>query len=283
MQIGKFYIEQLSEGFFELFPDGTLQKIEQERLAKTTDDPSLGKYSSAIGIDPLFISDGHLRIVVDPGLGWGLDHKSKYRDTSNVVTNLDIFDIKPQDIDIVILTHLHYDHVAGCTFVNSEFETTATFPNAVYLIQKAEWDFAVQQSVVDSGKMIGPGYLMDELYKLKAENRLELLNSEIHKVMNGFELIHTGGHTPGHQVVRLSSRSETGYFLGDLVPTEHQLNHYSMKKLDTDPLLSKKMKTTFLKEALQSDAYMLFYHSLYQKSGKLSRDEHKKYVLLDVN
>ena len=56
-----------------------------------------------------------------------------------------------------------------------------------------------------------------------------------------------------------------------------------MKQLDTDPLHSKKKKTTLLKEALQSDAYMLFYHSLYQKSGKLSRDEHKKYVLLDVN
>jgi len=283
MQIGKFYIEQLSEGFFELFPDGTLQKIEPDRLARGMDDPSLGKYSSAIGIDPLFISDGHLRIVVDPGLGWGLDHNSKYLDTSNVVTNLDIFDFKPEDIDIVILTHLHYDHAAGSTFVNKDYKTTVTFPNAVYLIQESEWNFAVQQSVADSGKMIGPGYLMDELYKLKAEKRLKLLNNGIHKVMNGFELIHTGGHTPGHQVVRLNSRGQSAYFLGDLVPTEHQLNNYSMKQLDTDPLHSKKMKTTLLKEALQSDAYMLFYHSLYQKSGKLSRDEHKKYVLLDVN
>lgn len=283
MQIGKFYMEQLSEGFFELFPDGTLQKIEPNRLSKGVDDPSLGKYSSAIGIDPLFISDGHLRIVVDPGLGWGMDHKSEYRETSNVVTNLDIFDIKPEDIDIVIITHLHYDHAAGSTFVNSVFETTATFPNAVYLIQETEWEYAVQQSIEDSGKEIGPGYRMDEFYKLKAEKRVKLLNTKIHKVMNGFDLIHTGGHTPGHQIVKLSSRNQTAYYLGDLVPTEYQLNHHSMKQLDTDPILSKKMKTTLLKEALQSDAYMLFYHSLYQKSGKLSRDKDKKYVLLDVN
>lgn len=283
MQIGKFYIEQLSEGFFELFPDGTLQKIESGRLAKSREDPSLGKYSSAIGIDPLFISDGHLRIIVDPGLGWGLDHKSGYRDTSNVITNLDIFDIKPENIDIVILTHLHYDHAAGSTYVNSDFKTTATFPNAVYLIHEAEWEFAVQQSLANSEKVIGPGYRMDELYKLKAERRVKLINSKIHKVMNGLDLIHTGGHTPGHQIVRLTSRSQTAYFPGDLIPTEHQLNHYSMKQLDTDPLLSKKIKTTLLKEAVQSDACMLFYHSLYQKSGKLSRDEDKKYVLLDVD
>jgi len=282
MQIGKFYVEQLSEGFFELFPDGTLQKIESDRLAKSREDPSLGKYSSAIGIDPLFISDGHLRIVVDPGLGWGLDYMSHYRETSNVITNLDIFDISAEDIDIVILTHLHYDHVAGSTYVNKDFETTATFPNAVYLVQQDEWEYAVQQSLQNSGKEIGPGYRMDELYKLKAENRLKLISSEIHKVMNGFYLIHTGGHTPGHQIIKLSS-SQTAYYLGDLVPTEHQLNHYSMKQLDTDPLLSKKMKITFLKEALQSDAYMLFYHSLYQKSGKLSRDEYKKYILLDID
>ncbi|MGF1671446.1 MAG: hypothetical protein ACFCU6_13435, partial [Balneolaceae bacterium] len=95
MQIGKFYIEQLSEGFFEVFADGSLHKIETERIGDMQSDPSMEKYSSVIGIDPLFISDGHLRIVVDPGLGWGLDHSSKYKNTSNVATNLDIFGLLP--------------------------------------------------------------------------------------------------------------------------------------------------------------------------------------------
>ncbi|MGF1669717.1 MAG: MBL fold metallo-hydrolase [Balneolaceae bacterium] len=275
MQIGKFYIEQLSEGFFEVFADGSLHKIESERIGDVKSDPSLGKYSSVIGIDPLFISDGHLRIVVDPGLGWGLDHSSKYKNTSNVATNLDIFGLLPSDIDFVILSHLHYDHAAGCTFVNSDFKTTATFPNAVYLIQIEEWEYAIKQSSNVSNQLTGTGYQMDELYKLKAEERIQFVENEIHPLMPGFELIHTGGHTPGHQIVRLKSKNQSAYYLGDLIPAEHHLNHSALKKMDTDPLLSNKIKTTLLREVLQSDAYLLFYHSLYNKSGKLAQNEEK--------
>lgn len=282
MQTGKFYIEQLSEGLFKLFSNGDLQKIEPAEIDKLKSDPSLRAYSSAIGIDPIFISDGHLRIVADPGLGWGLDNTSNFKDTSNVVTNLDIFGIKPEDIDIVILTHLHYDHAAGSTYVDKNFETVSTFPNATYIVQQKEWDFAIEQTLDNKAKYQGVGYKMDELYKLYAENRIQFISKSIHKITSGLELIHTGGHTPGHQILRMSSKNETAYFLGDLIPTEHHLNHYAMKQIDTDPLMAKKIKTTLLREACQSNAVLLFYHSLYTKSGKLSQDKHKKYILLDT-
>ncbi len=281
MQLGKFYIEQLSEGLFKLFSNGDLQKTDPSEVDKLKSNPALRTYSTAIGIDPVFISDGHLRIVVDPGLGWGLDHTSKYKNTSNVVTNLDIFGIKPEEIDIVILTHLHYDHAAGSTYVNKGFETVPTFPNATYLVQKQEWDFAIRQVIENSVQHKGAGYKMDELYKLHAENRIQFINNSIHNITSGLELIHTGGHSPGHQILRMNSKNETAYFLGDLIPTEHHLNHYAMKQIDTDPLMAKKIKTTLLREACQSNAVLLFYHSLYTKSGKLSQDKHKKYVLLE--
>ncbi|MDX1591938.1 MAG: MBL fold metallo-hydrolase, partial [Balneolaceae bacterium] len=116
MQIGDFAIEQLSEGFFELFEDGSFQKMDPDRIRYAADDPTLGKYSSALGIDPLLITNGETNIVIDPGLGWGLDHNSRFRDTSNVITNLNIFGLRPEDIHHVVLSHLHFDHAAGCTF-----------------------------------------------------------------------------------------------------------------------------------------------------------------------
>jgi len=102
MSIGRFDIEQLSEGFFELFKDGTFSKMDPNRLNNPMEDDSLGRYSSALGIDPLLITDGETNLVIDPGLGWGLDNRSSYKETSNIVTNLNIFGLRPQDIHYVI-------------------------------------------------------------------------------------------------------------------------------------------------------------------------------------
>lgn len=283
MQIGAFTVEQLSEGFFELFEDGTFQKMDPERVRHAADDPSLGKFSSAIGIDPLFVDtkQGKAKILIDPGLGWGLDHNSRFKDTSSVVTNLAIFNVKPEEITHVILSHLHFDHAAGSTFVDDEFTTRATFPNASYLVHREEWDYALSR--FDQKKTVkGAGYKLDELWKLAAEKRIRFIEKEIHELLPGITLMKTGGHTPGHMVVKLESRGKFAYFMGDLIPTEYHLNHYGMKQIDMDPIQSKKARTILLRQALKEKAIIFFYHSLFKKTGQLSLDDKKRYVLVDV-
>ncbi|MCG2588693.1 MBL fold metallo-hydrolase [Rhodohalobacter sulfatireducens] len=279
MKIGEFTIEQLSEGFFELFEDGTFQKIESSRLDNLKDDPNIGKFTSAIGIDPLLIQKSGKNILVDPGLGWGLDSGSQYKKASNVVTNLDIFDLSPRDIHYVILTHLHFDHAAGISRVSEDLKTEPTFPNAEYILHQDEWDYALSQINRDI-KIPGAGYKLDEMYKLIAEERFTFVDQEIYEPVDGVFAIKTGGHTPGHMIVKLKDGDNSAYFMGDLVPTEYHLNHYSMRNIDIDPLQSKKSKTLLLKQALKEKAVMFFYHSLFKKSGKLSRDPQKKYILL---
>lgn len=280
MQIGEFTVEQLSEGFFELFEDGTFQKMEPSRLDNLKDDPNIGKFTSAIGIDPLLIQTKEKNIIVDPGLGWGLDAGSSYRNTSNIVTNLDIFELTPADIDIVILTHLHFDHAAGISYVSDDLSTLPTFPNALYFVHREEWEYALSQ-IDQENKLPGAGYKLDEIYKLVAEKRLHFIEEEIFSPIEGILTIKTGGHTPGHLVVKMKSNEEVAYFMGDLVPTEYHLNHYSMKQVDTDAIQSKKAKMLLLRQALKENAVMFFYHSLFRKSGQLSRDQHKKYILLN--
>ncbi|MEX0608957.1 MAG: hypothetical protein WEA79_04110 [Balneolaceae bacterium] len=103
------------------------------------------------------------------------------------------------------------------------------------------------------------------------------------ELLPGIELIRTGGHTPGHQIVKIQDGGETAYYLGDLVPSEHHLNHYSMKQMDVDPLQSKKAKTLLLRQAVKEEACLLFYHSIHAKSGKLERDADKKFILKEMN
>lgn len=277
MTLGRFTIEQLSEGFFELFKDGTFTKMDPGRLNNPGEDSTLGRYSSAIGIDPLLISTGKRNILVDTGLGWGLDHKSSYEESSNIATNLEIFGVKPEDIDMVILTHLHFDHSAGCTRVSDQFKTEATFQNATYLLQKSEWDFALHQQQTQQSTP-GADYRLDELYRLKADDRFRFIEGNQSPV-GGIKLLHSGGHTPGHQVIKIHDSNQTAYFLGDLIPTEYHLNHYSMKRIDHSPLTAKKAKTLILKEAYKEQAQLFFYHSLFNKSGLLAKDRHRNYIL----
>lgn len=280
MKIGDSTIEQLSEGFFELFGDGTFQKMDSSRLDNLKDDPNIGKFTSAIGIDPLLIQKNNQNILIDPGLGWGLDSGSQYKDASNVITNLDIFGLTPGDIDKVILTHLHFDHVAGISYVSDDLETQPTFSNAEYIVHKEEWDFALSQ-IDREKKTPGAGYKLDEVYRLVAQDRFLFVEEEIFEPVDGLFIIKTGGHTPGHMIIKLKDGDETAYFMGDLIPTEYHLNHYSMRDIDVDPLQSKKAKTLLLKQALKEKAVMFFYHSLFKKSGQLSRDPQKKYILLN--
>jgi glyoxylase-like metal-dependent hydrolase (beta-lactamase superfamily II) len=280
MNIGLFTIEQLSEGFFELFGDGTFQKIESSRLDNLKEDPNIGKFTSAIGIDPLLIQTNGQNILVDPGLGWGLDSGSQFQDASNVVTNLDIFDLEPEDIHKVILTHLHFDHAAGISYVSDALKTQPTFPNAEYIVHKDEWDYALTQ-IDNINATPGAGYKLDEIYRLVAQDRFTFIEDEIYEPVEGVFAIKTGGHTPGHMIIKIKDLDETAYFMGDLIPTEYHLNHYSMRDIDVDPLQSKKAKTLLLKQALKERAVMFFYHSLFKKSGQLSRDPQKKYILLN--
>lgn len=277
MTLGRYTIEQLSEGFFELFKDGTFSKMDPNRLNTPGEDPTLGRYSSAIGIDPLLISDGETHIIVDTGLGWGLDHKSSYSESSNIVTNLEIFGIQPEEISMVILTHLHFDHSAGSTRISNRFKTEATFPNARYFLQRSEWEFALSEQ---QKKQNTPGadYRIDELYRLMANNQFEMIDGN-HSPIAGMQLLHFGGHTPGHQVLKIQDGANIAYYLGDLIPTEYHLNHYSMKLIDHSSLTAKKAKTLILKEAYKEQAHLFFYHSLFNKSGQLTKDSHRNYIL----
>ncbi|WP_421774448.1 MBL fold metallo-hydrolase [Gracilimonas sp.] len=282
MKVGRFEIEQLSEGIFEVFDDGIFQKINSADITARQQKSGIKKQSAAIGINPILIRDGKHNVLLDTGLGWGLDHKSSYTDTSNLLTNLDIFGLAPSDITHVVLSHLHFDHAAGSTYVDHNTSTQPTMSYANYFIQKKEWYYALEQ--IDKKKQVsGAGYELDEFYKLAAEDKLVMITDTYFELLPGIELIRTGGHTPGHQIVKIQDSGETAYFLGDLIPSEHHLNHYAMRQMDVDPIQSKKAKTLILRQALKEQSLLLFYHSVHAKAGMLEQDKDKKFILREIN
>ncbi|MBO6537308.1 MAG: MBL fold metallo-hydrolase [Balneolaceae bacterium] len=284
MKVGRFTIEQLSEGIFEVYDGNNFKKVSSTEITgKTKDLPDFG-FVPTVGIDPILVLHGNQVILLDTGLGWGLDKGSSYTNTSNLITNLDIFGLTPEDVTHVVLTHLHFDHAAGSTFVNSKAETNITLPNAHYFVQKLEWYYAIEQAM-QADNIAATHYQMDELYKLHAEDKLVLITDSLFELLPGIQLIHTGGHTPGHQIVKIfdEEANEFAYYLGDLLPSEAHLNHYFMQSLDVDPLAAKKAKTILLRQAFNEQATLLFYHSIYAKAGVLFKDENKQYAIEPVN
>lgn len=323
--IGKFEIEQLSEGLFEAYDDGTFLKIDQNELTgsrgrdhNTPDlfDPGLGEEPDdmdnpfgdygdedeesgdfglhdyihslnlgqqsnkrRIGIDPVLIRDGRHTILLDTGLGLGMERSAEHHSISNLMVNLKIFGIDCEEVTHVILSHLHTDHASGATYTDRNLKTKPTFPNATYYVQKREWEYAL--TLLEDGKdsLKGAGYTIDELYRLVADNRVVFLEESFEKIVPGVFTIWTGGHTPGHQIVRLQDQHAIGYYLGDLVPNDTHLNFYNMEEMDLDPEQTRTMKQKVLKEAYQEEAMLLFYHSRYAKYGRLAKDKHRHYVL----
>lgn len=279
MQIGSFIIEILSEGRFEIFNDGHIN-----RSVPSGKDPDVqsemgdSESSIEVGINPILVKAGPYNVLLDAGLGWGLDAGSAYADVSNVKTNLEVFGLKPEDITHVILSHLHYDHAAGCSYTTPDFKTKATFPNATYYVHEREWKYALDQS---NKKQTNPGadYQLDDFYRLIADQNVTLLKDRSNDIVSGITTVCTGGHTPGHQAVIIKSGEQLAYYLGDLLPSSSHLNHYAMSHLDNDPIQAKKSKVQLLRSAFEENACLFFYHSQHSQVGSLEKNDNKQYVL----
>jgi glyoxylase-like metal-dependent hydrolase (beta-lactamase superfamily II) len=284
MLIGRFIVEQLSEGLFGVDKHGGFERIPDYNNVKDYVQPKvqgLPPASAVVGIDPILISDPETgaHILLDAGFGLGLDHGSALRRGSNLRSNLQIFDLTPEDITHVILTHLHYDHAAGLTYVDEQQRTQLTLPNASVFVQQREWDFALE--CVQNPQAFTPdvGYDLDELYKVAAEGQFQFIQDNQLEIMPGLTVYWTGGHTPGHQIVKLTDEGETAYYLGDLLPSDAHLNHYTMHQLDVYPEHAKEIKYRLMKRSWKEEAMLLFYHSHHHKFGRLTRDDSRKYVL----
>ncbi len=282
MKIGNLTIEQLSEGLFEIGRDGSIHKLNNRHLkrGRLREPGKLGiPTNPPVGIDPVLVIKGDMRILLDTGLGIGLDNRGHSNSISNIRTNLEIFGLEPEDITHVVLSHLHYDHSAGITFNDGNLKTQPTLPNALCFVQKREWEYAINQ-LDKRDSNFGVTYELDELYRLIADDRFVFIDQDFFKLADDIDLIWTGGHTPGHQIVRLTSGEDVAYFLGDLVPNDLLLNT-GATPLDEDTARTRQMKLTWLRRAWEEDAELLFYHSIYQKSGKLAKDKYRNYILQD--
>lgn len=215
-------------------------------------------------------------IVVDTGLGNKLN--ARWRDIYAVKHDGALLDelaktgLTADDVDVVILTHLHFDHAGGATTTDDEGVLRITFPKATYVVQRRDYVDAAHPNERTRG-----GYQPEDFLPLREAGRLRLLEGDQYITKN-VSLIVTGGHTTAHQIVRIASRRRIAYFPGDIIPTAAFLPLPYATAYDLHPLTTLEAKKTLLRRGVRRRALLFLPHEIEHPVGRVELDEKKRYV-----
>ena len=172
----------------------------------------------------------------------------------------------PDDVKLVINTHLHFDHAGGNTYRAPSGEVLPAFPNARYVVQAGERAYAEHPN-----ERTTASYFPANWEPIDAAGRFEFVTGA-REIVPGIEVRPTPGHTPHHQSVLVRSGGETLCFLGDLVPTAHHLPLPWIMGYDVEPLVTLESKRALLAEAVRDDWQVAFEHDAHVGFGRVAHD-----------
>jgi glyoxylase-like metal-dependent hydrolase (beta-lactamase superfamily II) len=178
------------------------------------------------------------------------------------------------DIDVVIDTHLHFDHAGGNTRRAADGGVELSFPRARYVVQRGEFEWAHTRN-----ERIQASYLPPNFDPVMAAGRLELLDGDV-EVVPGVSVLRTPGHTPHHQSVVIRSGGESACFLADVIPTAAHLPLPWIMGYDVEPLVTLETKRWLLERARREEWLLVFEHDPLVAWGRLDPAETRP-VLVD--
>jgi len=212
-QVGTFECIVVCDGTFAypnpaklFFVNAPKEHLEQVLRQHNLDPEQWKEYISPY--PSLVINTGQHQVLVDTGAG------DLEPTTGKLIPNLQTEGIVPNDIDTVILTHAHPDHIGG----NINKEGKPAFPNARYIMWKDEWDFWTSRSSLE--ELDVDEHIKDTLITVARKNlppiqdQLDLVDREM-EIVPGIRAVAAPGHTPGHMAVAIVSDSEQLLYISD--------------------------------------------------------------------
>ncbi|GAA2600252.1 MBL fold metallo-hydrolase [Streptomyces roseoviolaceus] len=254
-----------------LLPDATPDVVAGQDWLRPhfTDDEGVLRIDS----HSFAFTTGGLRVLVDTGIGNGKQRANPaWHDLdTDYLRRLTAAGFPPDSVDLVILTHLHADHVGWNTReVNGEW--VPTFPHARYLTSRVEREFWAGYAMDEARAQM----FRDSVIPVEEAGRLDLLDvpAEGVEVAPGLRLIPTPGHTPGHLAVELTSRGRTALITGDCVHHPVQLAHPGIGAcVDIDPGQSEASRRGLLDSLAGTDTLLLGTHFAPPTAGRVVAHE----------
>ncbi|MED1792955.1 YtnP family quorum-quenching lactonase [Brevibacillus nitrificans] len=206
--------------------------------------------------DPILLTAHGKTILIEAGMGNGrLTDKQKRNyglvEESQILESLAAKGLTPADIEIIIMTHMHYDHCNGLVSLQ-DGQLVSTFPNAVIYVQEQEWAEMREPNIRSRNTYWEDNWRPIEQQVKTYQDVLELLP--------GISLHHTGGHSQGHAIVRLESEGKLALHLADIMPSHAHNNPLWVMAYDDYPMNSIFAKEKWIKEGIAQGAWFTFYH-----------------------
>lgn len=228
----------------------------------------------------LVVQAGGRTIVIDTGMGHKLTPKLEAiwqlaRPQGSLLDGLQRLGLTPDDVDLVIDTHLHGDHCAGNTRLAADGSVVPVFPNAEYVVHRREYEDASTPN-----ERTRATYQADNFEPLGRTGQLRLLTRDEEELAPGVVAVRTPGHTPGHLSVRFESAGQHAMFVCDMASYSiHFARLGWMTAYDVEPLVTLETKRRWQQWALERDALLIFPHDHQVPAGRLRPDEAGRTVI----
>ena len=172
----------------------------------------------------------------------------------------------PDDVRIVISSHLHFDHAGGNTYRDAAGVVRPTFPKARYVIQRGEFEYATH-----TNERTAASYFPHNFVPVREAGLIDFADGE-KEIVPGVRVIPTPGHVPFHQGVLIESEGERAFYLADLVPTQAHLPLPWIMGYDVEPLVTLETKRRILARAVAEGWLVVFEHDAGTPWGTVKHD-----------
>jgi glyoxylase-like metal-dependent hydrolase (beta-lactamase superfamily II) len=209
-----------------------------------------------LAMNSLLILAGGKRILVETGAGDKLSPKLRAiydQDGPRLIEGLRAYGLHPEEIDIVVDTHLHFDHCGGNTRIEKD-KVIPAFPNARYIVHKGEFEHAKNPTERDRAS-----YMPDNYMPIEAANKFSLIESD-RVIAPGVELIRVPGHTADMLCVKLEGGGKAAFLFADLVPMTPHLGLPWIMGYDLYPMQTLENKRKWIPQVAREEWIALFSH-----------------------
>ena len=270
-RLGDFTLHALDAGR-QLLDGGAMFGVVPRPLWEKRIEPD-ARNRIPLALRCLLVETPDALVLIDTGVGnkesgkfhdiYGISNAAAGAGPTRLEDALAAAGFAPADVDVVIDTHLHFDHAGGNTLIDADGQVRLAFPRARYVVQRGEYEYAHWEN-----ERIAASYLPPNYDPVRDAGRLELVEGE-RELLPGVSLLPTPGHTPHHQSVVLRSGGETACFLADVIPTSHHLPLAWIMGYDVEPLVTLESKRRLLERARAEAWLLVFEHDPVIAWGRL--------------
>ena len=249
---------------------GVVPRVLWEQKAEPDD-----RHRIQLAMRPLLVEAPWGRMLIDCGAGDKMDVRQREiyaldRDHA-LDESLAAAGTSAEQIDLVLATHLHFDHFGGAT-ARIDGRLRPRFPNARYLIRAAEWEDATHPHERNRAS-----YLQDDFVPLAEAGMVDYFEGD-QTIRPGVRVVRTGGHTGQHQIVFLESNGRTAVFTADLIPTIAHIQDHWIMGYDLFPVETLMFKKAFIREAIEREYLIVFEHDPHVTAGIIRERDGKRSV-----